>query len=282
MKEQIGIIGLGFVGGAVKNAFEKHFTLLTYDLIEEKSNVGSVQEMAEKCSVIFMALPTPINDDGSLNSTAIENTLDMLNQANKFNIVVLKSSIPPGTTQKFQQQYPNLQLIFNPEFLTERNAIQDFKNQKFVILGGDPLYTRIAKILYKKVLPQVEIHETDTNTAEMVKFSVNCFLAAKITFFNEIYQICQKLQIDYDKMKDLTILDQRIGSSHTNVPGWDGHMGFGGSCFIPNCQILLHKMKELEINPTFLQGVWDKNMEMRPEKDWEKLEGRAVIKGYKK
>ena len=142
----------------------------------------------------------PMKQDGSCDLANISNVLKTLNEESFLGIVIIKSSIPPGTTQKLSEQYPSLNIVFNPEFLNERSANQDFEKQDKVILGGNPKNTAKAAVLFKKVFPSAHIHETDFSTAEMVKFTVNCFLAVKVSMFNELYQVCNKLDVDYDKM----------------------------------------------------------------------------------
>lgn len=275
----LGIVGCGFVGTAVKRFFEKKFEVKVFDIISSKrtKNVESLKDLAES-RVIFLALPTPIDMvTGQCNFEIINSTLKELNDLSIKSIIVLKSSIPPGKTNEFQEQFPNLKLVFNPEFLTERNANEDFKNQTKIILGGNEKHTGEVAYVYKEVKPSLTVHETDTNTAEMVKFTINCFLATKVSFFNEMYQVCQASNINYDDMIALTLLDKRIGESHTSVPGWDGRLGFGGSCFPANINIMIHKMLDFDIKPVILKATWDKNLEVRSEKDWESLKGRCVV-----
>jgi UDPglucose 6-dehydrogenase len=276
VKQNIGIIGLGFVGGAIKHSFEKHFNILSFDIDKSRSTVLNIKLLAEKCKFIFITLPTPMNKDGSCDFTNIDNTLKEINNTIYKNIIIIKSSIPPGTTKSFSEKYNNINIVFSPEFLTERNANQDFENQDRIILGGQSEITTQVKNIFREVFMLASFYEVDYNTAEMIKFTINCFLAAKVSIFNELYQICKKLDIDYDKMLSLSLLDERIGKSHTSVPGWDNHLGFGGSCFPANINIMIARAQELGIDAKVLKACWEKNLEVRPEKDWEKLKGRAV------
>lgn len=277
--KQVGFIGLGFVGNAVREAFKKHFSTAVYDIIPEKSTTASVEILAETCSLIFVALPTPINPEtGICNYEIIEKTLSRLNKVKAKNLIVLKSSVAPGKTAYFQEKYKNLKLVFNPEFLTERNAVEDFKNQDKIILGGALEATSMVRDYYEQVFPEAKIFQTSTTAAEMTKFVINCFLATKVSFFNEMYQVCEKLNINFDEVRNLTLTDKRIGESHTKVPGWDCSFGFGGSCFPANINIMMNEMLKLGVEPDMLKAAWKKNLEVRPEKDWELLEGRCVIK----
>jgi nucleotide sugar dehydrogenase len=274
--QNIGIIGLGFVGGAIKHSFKKHFSIKSYDIDPKKCNVASIKILVKQCKYIFITLPTPMNEDGSCNLDIIDNSLNEINIYADGNIVIIKSSVPPGTTQLFSEKYPNINITFSPEFLTERNANQDFEKQEHIIVGGKLSITTQVKNIFAKVFPLIEIRETDPTTAEMVKFTINCFLASKISLFNELYQFCDKLNISYSDMLGLALFDKRIGDSHTAVPGWDEHFGFGGSCFPANVNIMIAKAKELGIDAKMLKATWSKNIEMRPEKDWEQLRGRCI------
>ncbi len=276
MSVSIGIIGLGFVGGAIKHSFDKHFDIVSYDINPDKATVSSIADLADQCIFIFITLPTPMKEDGSCDLTNIHNVLSELNEYGDDNIIIIKSSIPPGTTKTLAKLYTNISIVFSPEFLTERNANEDFEKQEKVVLGGKPEHTEAVAHLFKKVCPIAHICETDFTTAEMVKFTINCFLAAKVSIFNELYQVCNKLDVDYDQMIALSLLDNRIGESHTKVPGWDGHFGFGGSCFPANVNIMIARAKELDIDMTVLKACWEKNLEVRPEKDWQQLKGRCI------
>ena len=192
------------------------------------------------------------------------------------NIAVIKSTVLPGTTEKFNKECNNLQVLFNPEFLTEANFINDFKNQNRVIIGGPRPGTTKVKNLYRKCYPAASIIKTGSNTAEMVKYFTNCFLATKVSFSNEIRQVCEKINVDYDKVVEYGLYDQRIGKTHFSSPGPDGKFGFGGSCFPKDVNALISFALSTGMNPTVLKSVWSKNLEVRPERDWEQLKGRAV------
>ena len=105
----------------------------------------------------------------------------------------------------------------------------------------------------------------------------NCFFATKVSFLNEMYQIADKCGADWGDAIEGFIRDGRIGHSHINVPGPDGHYGFGGSCFPKDIQAIMHFAESLGIQPDVLRGVWEKNLEVRSEMDWKELKGRAVV-----
>ena len=120
------------------------------------------------------------------------------------------------------------------------------------------------------------IIKTSSTIAETIKYVTNTFLAMKVSYANEIFQLCQGLGIDYDKVIEYARYDDRLGNSHWSVPGPDGHMGYGGSCFPKDTQALIYLAKELNSPYTMLQSSWDVNLRVRPEADWKELKGRAV------
>ena len=276
----IGIIGQGFVGNAVYQKFKNYFDVLTYDLDESKCN-STKEDLLFKCNTIFLCLPTPMNTDGSCNVDILQRELENIdlitdNQEIKKTIVV-KSTVSPGTTNKWNSSYESLDIVFNPEFLTEANAVEDFNNQNRIILGGPRPATTELRRMYSKVFPKAHIIKTDSTHAEMVKYLTNSFLATKVSFANEIYQICDKLNIDYDKVVEYATLDDRLGKSHWNVPGPDGDFGFGGHCLPKDLSALIYLAMNLHTETNVLNAVEETNDVVRTNRDWENMKGRAVV-----
>ena len=174
----------------------------------------------------------------------------------------------------------NVTVVFNPEFLTEANFLDDFKNQDRIIIGGPRPASSRVKNLFRKRFPSTPIIKTGSKTAEMIKYFCNCFLATKVSFANEMKQVCDVNNIDYDKVVEYSLYDTRLGKTHLSSPGPDGKLGFGGSCFPKDVNAMIKYMKINNIEPTVLSAVWNKNVEVRPEKDWEDLTGRAVVGNY--
>ena len=279
---KLGVIGQGFVGGAVYQGMKNYFDVYTYD-INGKCTESSLFELIEKVNVTFLCLPTPMRKSGECDLSIVENCLsqvDMLVKSlnKKDFIVIIKSTIPPGTTERLNKSNENINVIFNPEFLTEANAIEDYKNQNRIIVGGDRPWTSTVKTIFEKAFPQVPIIKTSSTIAEMVKYVTNTFLATKISFANEMFQICQGLDIDFDKVIEYSKYDGRLGNSHWSVPGHDGDFGYGGHCFPKDIAALNHVAEELGVKSTMLKAAIDKNKEVRTDKDWEKQIGRAVSK----
>lgn len=270
----IGIIGQGFVGNAVYQKFKNYYDISTYDLDSSKCNSSEQQTLDNK--IVFVCLPTPMKSDGSCDTSLVESTIKRCFEFGITETVVIKSTVSPGTTARLNSLYPNMSVVFNPEFLTERNAINDYENQTRIILGGPRPGTTELKQVFSKVFPKAHIIKTDSTHAEMVKYLTNTFLSVKVSFANEIYQLCEGLNIDYDKVVEYATHDERLGDSHWNVPGHDGDFGFGGHCFPKDLSALIHLADNLETTSNVLNATRDTNDLVRKNRDWEQMKGRAV------
>ena len=282
-KVKIGIIGRGFVGSAVANGFSSNTgfdsDIKIYDKDSSKS-LNNLDETVNKSDFIFLSLPTPSNQDGSISLSILEESLNEINEINENsnNILLLRSTVVPGTSQKFQKKYKNIRIVFNPEFLTERSAFFDFINQSRIILGGDPENVKkVANLYNKRFGNHLPIIKSNYETAELIKYMNNCFFATKVSFLNEMKIIADSVGANWTEAVEGFILDGRIGHSHINVPGHDGKLGFGGSCFPKDIQALISFAKNLDIDLNTLEGAWKTNLKVRPEKDWEKLKGRSIV-----
>lgn len=271
----IGIIGQGFVGNAIYQRFKNYYDIFTYDLDVSKCN-SSIQRAMDN-EIVFVCLPTPMNPDGSCNVSIVDETIDRIFKFGVTKIVVIKSTVPPGTTKTLNEKYPSLEIVFNPEFLTEINAVEDFNNTTRIILGGPRKATTTLKRIYSKVFAYAHIVKTGSTHAEMVKYVTNTFLATKVSFANEIHQICEGLGLDYDKVIEYATLDDRLGKTHWAVPGPDGDFGFGGHCFPKDLNALIYLSKELNTLNDVLCAVSETNNQVRKNRDWENMKGRAVV-----
>lgn len=282
MTEKLGIIGQGFVGSAVREGMKNHFDVLAYDKDPNKfSNVESIFHMVESTSITFLCVPTPMKRTGECDLSIVRTALNEIDSVAKAlsvqdYIVVIKSTIPPGTTEMLNQEYPNLDIVFNPEFLTEANAVDDYKNQNRIIVGGERPGSTKVKQIFAKAFPKVPIIKTSSTIAEMIKYVTNTFLATKVSFANEMYQICQGLNIDYDKVIEYARYDERLGNSHWSVPGPDGDFGYGGHCFPKDIAALRFVAENMSIDTTILNSAIQKNNQVRTDFDWKTQVGRAV------
>jgi UDPglucose 6-dehydrogenase len=284
MSNKVGIVGYGFVGFAVETGLQSVAEIRVYDKYKDTENLDSVVDNSE---IIFICLPTPTDfSTGETDLSIIKEELKNINKlSKKSKTIVIKSTVPPGSTESFQKKYPKHTFVFSPEFLTEKNFINDFLEQDRIILGIPFSYPHVNNILklenlFKKFTLQqktpAEIIKTQTSTAEMVKYMSNCFLATKVMFFNEMYEICKSMNISYDEAANLTSKDKRIGKSHTQVPGVDGLFGFGGKCFPKDLNSLIFFAKQNNLDPMILESVWTKNLVARQKYDWEDIPGACT------
>lgn len=225
----IGVIGVGVVGNAVKTYFEQEgFEVFTYDKFIERAD-GKVNDFDITCKAdyIFLCLPTPHLKVMGYDLSAYFETLPKIPDGK---IVIVKSTVLPGTVDKFQKEYPNLFFLFNPEFLTAKNAVEEFKNPEVQIVGYTAKSLAYAPDVME-ILPDAQKNMLmTTKEAEMVKLMRNSFFVTKIVFANMIYDICRELDIDYSRVLEAFLVDKRIGKSHLEILH-EGGRGGGGMCF---------------------------------------------------
>ena len=264
-KLKIGVIGLGYVGSAILHGFGLVADIRVYDINPILSQ-NALKEVCEESEFIFICVPTPmIEKTGEADISIVENTISKCNEyiTNVDAIIIIKSTIPPGTTDMLQKKYSSLNIIHNPEFLTARNSKLDFINSSRIILGGKMELTKKVEELYRRRFIATPILHMNAVTAEIIKYTCNCFFTVKLSFLNEIYQICEKLGVNYNEMMKGVLLDQRIGNSHYEIPGHDKLKGWGGPCFSKDLPAFICLAKKLGVNPIMMQGTLDKNKEVR-------------------
>ena len=266
----IGIIGYGFVGKALEYGFKGGDHKIEY--YSRRVSTASFDEVIKKSEFIFMCLPTPFKGD-KIDLSTMDELVGKVAALTKGTdkIIVIKSTVVPGTTKRYSETYSDCKFCANPEFLTEANYLHDFVNADRTVIGSTNKETR-SKLaaLYKEQFPNVQIFETDPTSAEMCKYMSNCLLATKVSFANEMYDLCDKLGINYNKVKEMVIADKRIGKTHLDVTP---ERGFGGKCFPKDMVALIGRFKELELDVSVLEAVWAKNLKIRTVRDWENIPG---------
>lgn len=267
-RTKIGIIGYGIVGQAVAYGFSNQEIHL-YDKYKKSE---PLKEVIKKSNFIFICLPTPIKaDESGIDLTIInENIKKIVPLTRKTDkIIIIKSTVIPGTTKGFIKKYPHSLFCFNPEFLTEAAFLQDFINADRNIIGteNDFVFRRVSA-LYQIIIPKTKIFQTDPTTAEMVKYMANCFLATKVIFANEMFEVCEKLGIKYEEVKEMVIADHRIFDSHLDITT---ARGFGRKCFPKDLLALRALAKKLGVDTQILDAVWKKNLKIRKIRDWEEI-----------
>jgi nucleotide sugar dehydrogenase len=268
---KVGIIGNGFVGEAQAFAFSPTTDLRIYD-IDPLRRTHSKEEIDE-CDFIFVCVPTPMKKDGSQDITFIDKVFQ---EAVDGPIYIIKSTVLPGTTEVLSQKYPFLKIVFSPEFLTERTAKLDMLTQARIVLGGRKEFTDKVKDLFEQRFRNRHIIQTDSKTAELIKYMNNTFFATKVSIINEFKLLSDAIGCNWEDALYGFASDGRVGDSHLHVPGPDGRLGYGGTCFPKDVNALLTYAELFNINLNTIEGGWKTNLEVRPEKDWEKDKGRAV------
>lgn len=229
---KIGIIGVGIVGGALKRYFEgKNISPYTYD---KGKNLGSIEEV-NQADIIFVCVPTPFDKEKGFDLSFVEEACDNILGEK---IVIIKSTVLPGSTEKLQKRYSNHKFLFNPEFLTEATAQENMDHPDRQIMGYTEQSRNLAEIILD-ILPQASFRKIMPSAeAEMVKYFGNTWFSIKVTFANQIYDLCQKLKIDYEKVKEAAMADKMIGKSHLEI-FHKNYRGYGGKCLTKDIRALI-------------------------------------------
>jgi nucleotide sugar dehydrogenase len=272
---RIGIVGNGFVGSSIASGFSLHSDVKIFDVNPQRST-HSLHDTVNNSDVIFLSVPTPMRlSSGEIDLGIMDTIIEKISVINKRkdNVLVIKSTVVPGTIEKYIDKHSNLNIVFSPEFLTERAARLDFINSSRVVLGGAQRNVDLVEKAFRVRFPYVRIIKTDVTTAQFIKYMANCFFSTKISFMNEMLQAAEAMNVDWSAAMEGFVSDGRIGNSHLEVPGHDGSRGFGGKCFPKDLNAFICRVEEAGVSPTVLKAVWDKNMEVREDHDWLDIEG---------
>ncbi|OGE39228.1 hypothetical protein A3F00_04025 [Candidatus Daviesbacteria bacterium RIFCSPHIGHO2_12_FULL_37_11] len=270
----LGIIGYGIVGQAVAYGFSQpeikdKYVIKYFDKYKESTPLDEVIKTSE---FIFICLPTPMKvDESGIDLSIIEEMMEEITKLtdNTDKIIVIKSTVVPGTTLKFEKKYPKSNFAFNPEFLREASYLEDFINADRTIIGAsNDLVSRRVVSLYKQRFSKTLVFQTDPTTAEMVKYMANTYLALKVTFANQMFDLCQALGIKYEEVKSMVAADPRIYDSHLDITT---QRGFGGKCFPKDTIALLGLARELKVDLSLIGKMWELNKKVRKVHDWEEI-----------
>lgn len=259
---KIAIIGYGFVGKALSCGFNNK---VYQKIIDPKLNSDITELDKFDPEVIFICVPTPMSDDGSQDISIVRSVINEINNLSIRPIIVLKSTVLPNYILEIEKTYPKF--VYNPEFLREKHANEDFVNADLIVFGGKKENTsQIAKIYseFTNCVSRDYIH-TDIQAASFIKYSINSFLAMKVIFFNELKVLYDVLGVNenWKNFIDFISRDTRLGKSHMYVPGHDGRKGFGGACLPKDSNALL-KFSEMNDKPlTLLKKAININNEIR-------------------
>ncbi|MEK7613576.1 MAG: hypothetical protein AAB439_01705 [Patescibacteria group bacterium] len=264
-EKSVAIIGYGYVGKAIEAYFKDEYRIVLYDPF-----LGYMdKEPVNEADLAVVCVPTPMQEDGSVDLSAIEETFAWL----KTPLILIKSTVPPGTTEALAKKYDLVErLVFSPEYIGEGNYpvpfwkdIPDTTNMKrhsFFIFGGNKKATAPVMEFFKRVSgAHTRFMYTDSTTAEMVKYMNNSWLATKVTFVNEFYEIAEKFDVDYNALRELFLLDGRVGASHTLV--YTDKRGFGGKCLPKDVNGIVKASESKGYTAQFLKQVLESNKKFR-------------------
>ena len=259
---KVAIIGYGFVGKALKNALKNNVEIF---IVDPKLSTDTNDLKNFDPDIVFVCVPTPMNDDGTQNIQILESIVNKLYKFNNSALIVLKSTVLPSYLSEIAKKIPKI--VYNPEFLREDFSNEDFINSKLIIFGGNELSTKNLGRFYRNHTKCIhtEYQFTDLISASLIKYSINTFLSTKVIFFNELYKIFNNSNPNesWENFIKIMTIDPRIGDSHMQVPGHDGKLGFGGACFPKDTNALLEYSKKVDAPFQLLNKSIEINNEIR-------------------
>ena len=273
----IGIIGVGFVGSAIMLSLKRKEFVLNKDLFiydKYKENIENIiikslnsLNIILNTDMIFLCLPTPYSNElKTYDITSLESTMEFLSNNNYKGLCLIKSTIVPGTTKILSDKYLNLKIIHNPEFLSAKTAEEDFHTQQHVILGKTERINQgeieSVKSFYEKYYTK-NITIVDSTESEIIKLSANCFYSIKIQYFTEIFLLCNKFDCSYNIVREGLLKNNWINPMHTQIPGTDGNISYGGLCFPKDTKALDEFMKKNKLNHSVLNATINERDKMR-------------------
>lgn len=260
---KVGIIGLGFVGAAIRESCEySSFNVVLIDSDPRKACTGTYNELTD-AEAVFICVPSPQGPDGECDTSILESVLNNLEKIKYRNVIISKVTAVPKEYERLQERFPNL--VHIPEFLTAANANKEYYSESDAIIGGSVIaFQREAERIVKLTQPTLtNIAFCSIGEAALTKYIINSFLATKVVYMNEMYKLAAAHGYDWRKIRILIDIDERIGKSHTKVPGPDNTFGFSGMCFPKDTQALLQYAKQLNVQLNVLDSAVKKNLLLR-------------------
>lgn len=257
---KIGIIGLGFVGGAVAYAHQSQELVIRDPKLGNKS--ASIDEI-KLCDAVYVCVPTPMLEDGHCDDSYMRSVLQELKDYNK--VIICKSTIPPGVYALLHEHYPNI--VHAPEFLTAANANADYVTATWMLVGGNGKWVDDAiKVIKLGNISATHYHKTNITTASLFKYVANTFMATKVTLMNEFYHLSKHINVNWAEIKEIAKNDPRLGNTHWDVPGPDGQFGYGGACFPKDTAAIVEHGLDIGVELQLLDRVEEINKQYRSSK----------------
>jgi UDPglucose 6-dehydrogenase len=237
MAMRLGIVGYGFVGKALAKVFQYeagNSELVIYDKFVKGMNSPRRRAALQGCDLVFIAVPTPEGPDGRCDLSVIEEVVSWVKP-----VMCVKSTVPPGTVDRLAAQTGKT-ICFSPEYVGETawHPLKGIESHGFIIVGGERSACKLVIQAYQQFLgPMPHYYITDAKTAELCKYMENAFLATKVAFVNQFYDIAQGLGVDYNELRELWLADDRVGRSHTIVTA---ERGYRGRCLPKDMASIIH------------------------------------------
>ena len=262
MMTKVGIVGMGLACSANAEAMDRGFCGIT--AMDPAKGYNNTYHDLLDCDGVFVCVPSPQDDDGTCDTSILEDVLYNLAKLYYQGVVISKCTAPPDVYEQLNILYPNL--VHAPEFLTAANAKEDYINGKFAMIGGRVgVYQREAERLIR--IGQQSLGENvvycTIGEAALAKYAINSFMSTKVVFMNELYQLAQAMNLNYNNIAAMVKMDHRIGNSHMQVPGPDGSFGFGGACFPKDTSAMLKFAEQHKVDLNVLDAAVKKNLLLR-------------------
>ena len=253
---RIGIIGLGTVGKAIQRGFEGHHEIFIHD-----PKLGTVlADVTDNCDAAYIAVPTPTDDEtGRCDTSIVRSILEVLPDGFS---AIIKSTVIPGTSQSFHEEFPSLRIACSPEFIRAESADEDFKNQEILVVGT--YHEDLANLVLKHhedsgILLEGEFFHVSPTEAEIVKYAKNSFYAMKVIFGNHFQRLANNLDQDWEVVKRIITHPQERGIVDSHLDEIEGKMGFGGSCLPKDTIAIRARFEDLGLDAGLLDAVVSDN-----------------------